>query len=254
MATIKIVTSSGTIKQMCDNFENAGSITLSWNDIPLTDYITNTSSNTLILEVEKSGMLVLGEGSANGKQYTPPSFYSAEIKKNETLELNITVASVSIPDSVDPHGINITIVGVTLSDYLTEIANAIRTKKGTSDNINAQFFAYEIGKIDTALPTQTKIATPTTSSQTIKPDSGYVLSQVTVNAIPSSYIIPSGTLEITANGEHDVKNYEKVNVSIETGVSEDDIYTELLNTKYGDKAIISFTIAGTSYQAEEEMT
>lgn len=33
-------------------------------------------------------------------------------------------------------------------------------------------------------PTQTKTATPKATSQTILPDSGYVLSQVTVNAVP----------------------------------------------------------------------
>lgn len=33
-------------------------------------------------------------------------------------------------------------------------------------------------------PTQTKIATPTSSQQTVLPDSGYLLSQVTVNAVP----------------------------------------------------------------------
>ena len=33
-------------------------------------------------------------------------------------------------------------------------------------------------------PTQTKTATPTSSQQTITPDTGYLLSSVTVNAIP----------------------------------------------------------------------
>lgn len=35
-----------------------------------------------------------------------------------------------------------------------------------------------------SVPTQTKTATPTSSQQTVTPDTGYLLSQVTVNAIP----------------------------------------------------------------------
>lgn len=35
-----------------------------------------------------------------------------------------------------------------------------------------------------SVPTQTKTATPTSSQQTVVPDTGYLLSSVTVNAIP----------------------------------------------------------------------
>ena len=102
---------------------------------------------------------------------------------------------------------------------------------------------------------QSKTVTPTKSSQTVTPDSGYSLSSVTVNAIPDEYviqnlqvkrgivptksvqgityetpynglltvfvnpipdeyIIPSGTLDITANGSYDIKVYESVTVNV----------------------------------------
>ena len=70
---------------------------------------------------------------------------------------------------------------------------------------------------------QSKTVSPNTSSQVIKPDSGYDgLEQVTVNAIPSEFIIPSGTLTIATNGTHDVKNYTFAEVNVAgSGSSED---------------------------------
>lgn len=62
---------------------------------------------------------------------------------------------------------------------------------------------------------QTKTVTPTTSQQTVQPDSGYDgLSHVTVNAIPSEYIIPSGSETKTANGTYDVTALAQLVVNV----------------------------------------
>lgn len=63
---------------------------------------------------------------------------------------------------------------------------------------------------------QTKTVTPTESTQTVTPDSGYdALSSVTVNPIPSNYIIPTGTKEITENGTGiDVSNFALADVDV----------------------------------------
>lgn len=67
----------------------------------------------------------------------------------------------------------------------------------------------------TAPKLQTKTVTPTKSQQNVSPDSGYDgLSGVTVNAIPDNYVIPTGTVNITTNGTHDVSGKASVVVAV----------------------------------------
>ena len=63
-------------------------------------------------------------------------------------------------------------------------------------------------------------ATPAKGEQIITPTSGKVFSSFKVGAIPSDYVIPSGTLQITANGAKDVTNYKNVNVNVEPNLEQ----------------------------------
>lgn len=62
-----------------------------------------------------------------------------------------------------------------------------------------------------------KAITPSTSAQTAVASGVFTTGAVTVDPIPSSYVQPSGTKDITENGTHDVRNYESVNVDVATG-------------------------------------
>ena len=65
-----------------------------------------------------------------------------------------------------------------------------------------------------AVQTETKSVTPTTSPQTVNPTSGKYLKAVNVGAIPSDYVIPSGTQQITENGTYDVSGKANVVVNV----------------------------------------
>ena len=73
----------------------------------------------------------------------------------------------------------------------------------------------------TSINNQNKTITPTTSQQVITADSGYTgLGTVTVNRIPTNYLIPTGNKEITANGTNiDVASYSTVSVSVSSTIN-----------------------------------
>lgn len=77
-----------------------------------------------------------------------------------------------------------------------------------------------------------KTITPSTSTQTAVSSGVYTTGAITVNPIPSSYIVPSGTKTITTNGTHDVKSYASatVNVTGEDVTDETNTYTSKLAT------------------------
>lgn len=89
---------------------------------------------------------------------------------------------------------------------------------------------------------QSKTVTPTTSQQTVTPDTGYdALSQVTVNAIPSEYIIPTGNFAITQNGNNiNVAQYATVSVNVSGGGGTLTVATKTLtNTSTGQTLTFS---------------
>lgn len=70
--------------------------------------------------------------------------------------------------------------------------------------------------------------TPTTTSQVIA-SGKYLSGAQTINAIPSAYIIPTGTLTISASGTFDVASYASANVTVSGGGGPSTNYGEYIN-------------------------
>ena len=105
-----------------------------------------------------------------------------------------------------------------VSDITVQPALEIKTITSNGEALPSEnYCGFEkvMVNVQTAPKLQTKTVTPTKSQQNVSPDSGYDgLSSVTVNPIPDNYVIPTGTVNITANGTHDVSGKASVNVNV----------------------------------------
>ena len=84
-----------------------------------------------------------------------------------------------------------------------------------------------------------KTITPSTVEQIAVSSGYYTGGSVKVAPIPSEYVIPSGTVTISANGTHDVANYKSAVVNVESSGGdtdvEDGLVTRTLTTYTNDR-------------------
>ena len=102
--------------------------------------------------------------------------------------------------------------------------------KEISSNGEYNVASYEkaLVNVEKTLNLQTKTITPTKSTMTAITDYGYDgLEKVIVNPIPSEYIIPSGSMIITKNGEYDVTNLSSVVADVQESGEEKQYFATL---------------------------
>lgn len=121
---------------------------------------------------------------------------------NNTAELNKILAAVNALPEAGGGGINPT--------GTIEI-----TENGTYDvtSYAEAVVEVEVPAVEPVL--QEGSATPTKSQQTVEPPSGVDgFSKFVVEKIPDEYIVPTGKLNITENGDHDVTEVASVHIAV----------------------------------------
>ncbi len=135
----------------------------------------------------------LVNGAENNAYCIPITIYG--IKLHHTVEIKTiapTVSTLAENCVFDPTGTDLESTDVeaaikelesNFQDGVDAVYDAVVAKGSTPASHSLSDVVDGIASIETSPPTQTKSCTPSTSAQTITPDSGYLLSSVSVGAI-----------------------------------------------------------------------
>lgn len=153
-----------------------------------------------------------------------PAYWSCIFKSDFSTSSGYQRVIEVVNDGSSTYGLAMDSSAHAASSWTASYSGSNLTISSQSTNVGGYFHQpgyYQLTYyVDESAPQyQSKTVTPTTSQQTVTPDTGYdALSQVTVNAIPSEYIIPTGNLAITQNGNNiNVAQYATVSVNVSGG-------------------------------------
>ena len=187
--------------------------------------------------------------SASGATVTAPAGYyeSAASKAVASGSASTPATSITANPSISVDASGLITATASASQSVTPTVSAGYVASGTAGTVSVS------GSATQQLSTQSATTiTPTTSSQTAVSAGKYTTGAVTVDPIPSQYIVPTGTKTITENGTGiDVAAYAAVDVNVSGGGGANTLEQRFKNTLTtfsmdGDVTFPSFAFNGCS--------
>lgn len=171
-----------------------------------------------------TGTITLSKTVSNTPNVTTAGYISSGTAGNSAVSLtanaNIQHSAVMYPAQTDRTiPANSWVTGNVIIKASTTATKTI-TANGTYDPADEDLFGYDVVTVNvppSAINLQNKTVTPSGSSQSVTADPAYDgLDTVTVDAIPSPWIVPSGTVVINQQGVYtvDVTQFAAASVNI----------------------------------------
>lgn len=199
--------------------ENASATPEVWMDTTQKTVTAGTMlSGTTALKNDGTGITgnIASKSSSNltasGATVTAPAGYypNAANKAVASGSASTPATSITANPTISVNASGLITASVSGSKSVTPAVSAGYVSEGTAGTVTVS------GSNTQQLSTQAAATiTPSTTSQTAVAAGKYTTGAVTVAAIPSQYIVPSGTKEITENGTGiDVSSYAAVDVAV----------------------------------------
>lgn len=222
----KTITANGTYAASSDSLDGYSSLVVNvptgitptgtktisiTSDGTTTEDVTNYASAEITVNVPTGTARTSADLTASGATVTVPAGLYAEAASKSVANGSATTPATTI--TANPS------ISVSASGLITATASASQSitptvSPGYVSNGTAGTISVSGNNTEQLTTMAAQTVTPTTSSQTVSTSGKYMTGDVTVDPIPSQYIVPSGSTTIEKNGTYDVTDKASVVVNV----------------------------------------